>query len=717
MADRYIVQKGDTLSTIAQKLTGTWKNYNTIAAVNGIQDVDKIQEGQELLIPTKYNEPLRFEDIPTKNKKIIIDNFSPNFNYIIEGDKIYYSKKGNDHWVDISDNDKARKNLFDFIGNKYDFRGYEDGEKEIWNRVNQNNFDYPTYRDSVNNSITNTIKVFEENVSKALGNMSNSKNLKFKITPNSGISKTALLPDESTVSYNISLPQFAEFDPEKIRQVENNILNIPDHKTVEAIPEKEIIDWQVIKNGFRRFYDKYFNKDQIVELNIPTEHAESQYAIRPGVQVSDTLRRKSDFADRYFLSEFIPAETYTYSGRNRGDYVPRDTEGAPITLLNPLYPYDSKVIPTATYVGYDVNGNLKVGLGKDFTEGDMLSKTVRNNIISLKTDNSGNVVGKTKSKNRTFMYPVTTYYDDFGNVKTDESNPNRSALNIIFKDPNAYGSAQGGRVIIQTGNEVAIVSGSLNTINRKFEEMKRRNGVDSGYFYTLDNGTFATGLRTGNKKFTERDLRLYDRENTGGGNLMYITGTQSDKFPSDTVWTPHIRTTESDSYKKGHGLINELKGITLHHTGYIGGLAGVTAQFLNPKDERSAHVIIGENGERRVFANPENVTFHGGQSAWNVDGEIRSNVNDFMLGVEFQGNTNNRPLTDAQINSFIEYIKPIIQKYNIPLEMIVTHQDVADMYDEYVNKKKRTSSRKVDINKEQYKRIIDALLKGVYYKK
>ena len=84
-----------------------------------------------MLIPAKYNEPLRFEDIPTKNKKIIIDNFSPNFNYIVEGDKIYYSKKGKDHWVDISDNDKARKNLFNFIGNKYDFRGYEDGEKKI----------------------------------------------------------------------------------------------------------------------------------------------------------------------------------------------------------------------------------------------------------------------------------------------------------------------------------------------------------------------------------------------------------------------------------------------------------------------------------------------------------------------------------------------------------------------------------------------------------
>ena len=72
--------------------------------------------------------------------------------------------------------------------------------------------------------------------------MSNSKNLNFKMTPGSGTNKTALLPDESTVSHNISLPQFAEFDPEKIRQVESNILNTPDHKTAEVIPEKETID-------------------------------------------------------------------------------------------------------------------------------------------------------------------------------------------------------------------------------------------------------------------------------------------------------------------------------------------------------------------------------------------------------------------------------------------------------------------------------------------
>ena len=58
---KYIVQKGDTLSEIAQKLTGSWKNYVMIAAINKIQNADKIYEGQELIIPIKHDSPLEFK--------------------------------------------------------------------------------------------------------------------------------------------------------------------------------------------------------------------------------------------------------------------------------------------------------------------------------------------------------------------------------------------------------------------------------------------------------------------------------------------------------------------------------------------------------------------------------------------------------------------------------------------------------------------------------
>ncbi len=36
------------------------------------------------------------------------------------------------------------------------------------------------------------------------------------------------------------------------------------------------------------------------------------------------------------------------------------------------------------------------------------------------------------------------------------------------------------------------------------------------------NGTYHSGLRTFDKKFTRNDLLEYDAQNTGGGNFLYI---------------------------------------------------------------------------------------------------------------------------------------------------------------------------------------------------
>jgi N-acetyl-anhydromuramyl-L-alanine amidase AmpD len=81
----------------------------------------------------------------------------------------------------------------------------------------------------------------------------------------------------------------------------------------------------------------------------------------------------------------------------------------------------------------------------------------------------------------------------------------------------------------------------------------------------------------------------------------------------------------------------------------------------------------------------------------------RLNVNDFMLGIEFQGDTGKRPLTDQQIQSAVEYLKPIILKYRIPLSSIVTHENVRDAYNEYATKNgMKKADRKVDINYANY---------------
>jgi AmpD protein len=99
-------------------------------------------------------------------------------------------------------------------------------------------------------------------------------------------------------------------------------------------------------------------------------------------------------------------------------------------------------------------------------------------------------------------------------------------------------------------------------------------------------------------------------------------------------------------------------------------LTNVINYLRNPKNQASSHVVIGYDGTRKVLANPTDVTFHAGASVWNN----RDNVNDFMLGIEFQGDTNRKDLTEDQIKSAVEYLKPIIKKHNISLENITTHE-------------------------------------------
>ena len=239
--------------------------------------------------------------------------------------------------------------------------------------------------------------------------------------------------------------------------------------------------------------------------------------------------------------------------------------------------------------------------------------------------------------------------------------------------------------------------------------MKKRNKSSSGTFYTLDNGTYNRGLRTYDKVLTPKDLKNYDAQNTSGGNFMYIKGQNA--FKSDTIWTPNIRTRNSQSYAKGHPLINQQKGIVLHHTAFLEpSLKNVTAHLTNPKSQASSHVIIGYDGARRVLAKPSQVTFHAGDSRWNG----KNNVNDFMIGIEFQGDTNQRHLTDKQIQSAIEYMTPIIRKNNIRLEDITTHQEVRKLYNQYNALK---SPSKPDISYYDYNKIIDALKHRLYYYK
>lgn len=181
------------------------------------------------------------------------------------------------------------------------------------------------------------------------------------------------------------------------------------------------------------------------------------------------------------------------------------------------------------------------------------------------------------------------------------------------------------------------------------------------------------------------------------------------------IWkpTPNVRTEESDSAKAGHSVVNEKKGIVMHHTGSFNAKGDLnTLTNANTDNPRSAHFLIDTDGTRYVLADPDKVTFHAGKSHWggydkpqfrpeNNGGVDRRNANDYMLGVEFVGDTAKKDLTEDQIKSVIEALAPIIKENNIPLENIVSHGDVA-------------KGRKADVTAESLERLKAAFLKEVY---
>ena len=185
------------------------------------------------------------------------------------------------------------------------------------------------------------------------------------------------------------------------------------------------------------------------------------------------------------------------------------------------------------------------------------------------------------------------------------------------------------------------------------------------------------------------------------------------KYKDAFMKTPNIRTKNDKSFKKGHPLTNEQKAIVLHHTGYTDtardndvswAMRGVDAQFRKPGE--SSHVVIDFNGNRYNYANPNQVTYHAGNSMMND----RDNVNDFGVGVEFQGDTDQRPLTKEQIESFMEYAAPIMKKNKIPIDKVVTHKQIRKNYiDKNPNDKDVQS--KPDVNDKEYSKIIQALKK------
>lgn len=205
------------------------------------------------------------------------------------------------------------------------------------------------------------------------------------------------------------------------------------------------------------------------------------------------------------------------------------------------------------------------------------------------------------------------------------------------------------------------------------------------------------------KAFTFRIMRI-GRETIICGLLLFLGSTicyaqivkksQKKKLVYKEIFIP---TPNFDRNRK-----NKPTGVILHHTAEptIKRSLGVLTSL---KKKVGTHVVIDTDGTRYIMAAPEIAVYHAGYSILNG----REGCNNFTIGIEFQGNTLEAPLTNDQIRSAIEYLIPLLSKYEIPLSNIVTHKMVRDAYKRKYPKKR--CSGKVDITELEYRKFMKSI--------
>jgi N-acetyl-anhydromuramyl-L-alanine amidase AmpD len=111
--------------------------------------------------------------------------------------------------------------------------------------------------------------------------------------------------------------------------------------------------------------------------------------------------------------------------------------------------------------------------------------------------------------------------------------------------------------------------------------------------------------------------------------------------------------------------------VILHHTS--GAYAGSVSWCSDPASKVSYHCIIARNGKRTALALPTQRTWHAGVSSW----QGRKDVNSFSIGMAWEGDTYQTPLSEDALLSAVEYLLPILRENNIPLANILRHADVS----------------------------------------
>ena len=111
--------------------------------------------------------------------------------------------------------------------------------------------------------------------------------------------------------------------------------------------------------------------------------------------------------------------------------------------------------------------------------------------------------------------------------------------------------------------------------------------------------------------------------------------------------------------------------IIIHHTAQDS-LAQTIKTFTITKTQVSAHYVIAEDGRVVQMVNDYLRAWHGGNAIWGKN----SDINSASIGIELDNN-GIKPFSDQQIISLLALLTKLKKDYNIPVQNILGHADIA----------------------------------------
>ncbi len=110
------------------------------------------------------------------------------------------------------------------------------------------------------------------------------------------------------------------------------------------------------------------------------------------------------------------------------------------------------------------------------------------------------------------------------------------------------------------------------------------------------------------------------------------------------------------------------------HATATSGIESPKAWLCNPDSKVSAHYLVDRDGKIYHLVRESNIAWHAGESEWRgVHG-----VNHISVGIELVNSNDGRmPYTEEQLAACASLVRPICKDYEIGIEDVVGHLDIA----------------------------------------